>query len=323
MSDAPSPELRAAIRAAAHWYARLRSGAATNAEHQQWARWLDESALHRDAWLQVEQVCAGLPDVPHGVATAALGSGRSRRNVLRAVAAVATTAPLAWLGYRVAPVDHWQADHRTATGERRHLELADGTELTLDSATSLDLDYRADERLLRLHDGRILVTSSTDSNRTRTEPRPLIVETRHGRAEALGTRFAVSVLPAHTRVTVLESAVRIEPGTTPGQTLLLRAGEQATFDRERFRPTGPASPSAASWTSGSIVAVDMPLVDLVAELARYRRGRLSCDPAIAHLAVSGAFPLDDSDRALALIAAAFPVRVSRITAYWVRLVPAS
>lgn len=58
-----------------------------------------------------------------------------------------------------------------------------------------------------------------------------------------------------------------------------------------------------------------------AVLGRYRPGLLGCDPSVAGLRLSGAYPLDDTDRALAAIARAVPVEVVSRTRYWVRLVP--
>ena len=61
---------------------------------------------------------------------------------------------------------------------------------------------------------------------------------------------------------------------------------------------------------------------VIAELARYRRGHLSCDPAVAGLRVSGSFPLNDTDRALALLSQTLPVRLQGFTRYWLQIVPA-
>ena len=66
----------------------------------------------------------------------------------------------------------------------------------------------------------------------------------------------------------------------------------------------------------------MRLADFVQELSRYRPGWLRCDPAVADLRVSGVFQIDDTDRALAAVAHALPVRVERRTRYWVTLIPA-
>ena len=66
-----------------------------------------------------------------------------------------------------------------------------------------------------------------------------------------------------------------------------------------------------------LAARNWRLADLVAELARYRRGFLRCDPAVAELRVSGAFPVNDTDAGLRLLEKTLPVRIHRITPYWV------
>ena len=70
-----------------------------------------------------------------------------------------------------------------------------------------------------------------------------------------------------------------------------------------------------------MVASQMRLDDFLAELSRYRRGRLGCDPAIAGLRVSGVYPLDNTDRVLAALTSALPVEVHTFTRYWVTLRP--
>ena len=68
-----------------------------------------------------------------------------------------------------------------------------------------------------------------------------------------------------------------------------------------------------------LVAVDWRLDAVLAELSRYRHGVLSCSPDIAGLRLSGTFLLDDTEGALANLEASLPVRVRRLTRYWVRL----
>ena len=50
-------------------------------------------------------------------------------------------------------------------------------------------------------------------------------------------------------------------------------------------------------------------------------GRTGWDPAVAGLPVSGAYPLQDTDRILAAIAETLPVSLQKITRYWVRVTP--
>ena len=55
------------------------------------------------------------------------------------------------------------------------------------------------------------------------------------------------------------------------------------------RPSGPAMHEDA-WLQGALYADNMRLDAFIAELGRYRRGRLACDPAVAGLRISGSFP---------------------------------
>ncbi|HRL99711.1 MAG TPA: FecR domain-containing protein, partial [Acidovorax sp.] len=148
--------------------------------------------------------------------------------------------------------------------------------------------------------------------------RPFSVQTPQGSVLALGTQFTVQVLDAqHTRVAVQEKSVRVQP--THGEARLLVAGQQMDFSSTEALPPQPAHLAQASWRDGGLVALDMPLAELVQELARYRPGYLGCAPEVAHLQVSGAFTLDNTDRALAALAASFAVQVHYRTRYWVRV----
>ena len=61
----------------------------------------------------------------------------------------------------------------------------------------------------------------------------------------------------------------------------------------------------------------MRLEDFLAELGRYRRGQLNCDPTVAELLISGTYPVNDSERILNMLEVSLPVRVKRFTRYWV------
>ncbi|WP_052063720.1 hypothetical protein [Nitrincola sp. A-D6] len=69
------------------------------------------------------------------------------------------------------------------------------------------------------------------------------------------------------------------------------------------------------------MAEDIPLKELVSELARYRRGYLGINPAIANVRVMGAYPINNPDHCLAMLEDALPVRVNRLLPWWVTLEP--
>lgn len=308
-----------AIRSAAAWYARQCSGSFGDDEHAAWQAWLNASELHRSAWQHVESVRASLGVLPGHLAGPALrGVSARKRQTLRTLAVIATAAPLAWLGYRTAAAQGFTADLRTAVGERRALELADGSSLSLDTDTAVDVAFDHERRLLRLRRGRIMVTTAADAHARR----PFLVATAHGTCEALGTRFTVRTDSGGSQVAVLDDSVRVTPDAHPERPLMLSAGQQMRFDAAGSGAIEPAAVATGTWAGGSLVAMDMPLAELLAEFARYRHGFLRCAPSVAGLRVSGAFPLDDTERSLKLLTETFPLQTVRRTRYWVEVHPA-
>lgn len=312
-------DLRSAVRAAAKWYARLHSGLADDSERVAWERWLDASPEHRSAWLEIEKALQQLDQVPAHIASPLLQqSSQSRRELLRKLAMLATLAPLPWLVSRSAPWQQWRADFSTATGERKPLTLPDGSSLELNTDSAVDVEFTPTQRLILLRRGEIAIATAANGQST---TRPFFVQTRQGRAQALGTRFTVLTTDGRTKVSVQQSAVQVIPVSAPQETRVVHEGQQVTFHANGSEMPIPAPIAASSWLNGSLVIVNLPLGQMVEELSRYRIGVISCDPAIAHLKISGAFPIDDTDRALRMISATFPVREQRLTSYYVRMVP--
>lgn len=313
----PSARDLRAVKEAATWYARLNSEAATANDRNAWNHWLASDAAHRAAWGKVEQVCRQMGRLPGSIARPALAPDKaSRRAVLRGFGLVAGAGAASWLGWRTLTLESWTADYRSAVGERRNMQLADGSSMLMDTDTAVDVSFDEQARILDLRSGAILVSTHPDPAAT---PRPFLVRTRQGTATALGTRFMVKTEGGWTRVAVLEKSVRIEP--VQGQeAVVLQAGHQARFSRDTVESPKPNDITTAAWTSGNLVALDMPLGQLAAELGRYRRGGLGCDADVAQLLVSGSFPLDNTDQALAALTQGFPVKTERVLGYWTRLV---
>lgn len=329
-TDGPARSEAEVRKEAVAWYARLCSGEATEADHEAWARWHAAHPDHRRAWGHFEALQLTLQRAPGAVAAATLQAARrDRRRVLRGIATLAGGGVLASLSWRLASTEAglraWLADYRTGAGEQRVITLADGSQLTLNTRTSVDVSINAAHRRVVLLEGEILVHTARPGIRSGSaarDNRPFQVQTPQGQILALGTRFTVRSDGDRTVVSVLEDAVEVRAAQAPGQVARLEAGQQATFSLAHIEATQPAEPMFASWASGSLIVNGWRLEDVVRELARYRAGRLACDPAVADIAVSGVFPIGDTDKALAVITRAFPVRLSGVTRYWLTLVPA-
>ena len=309
-----SPAQLKAISDAARWYARLQSGVATDSERAAWNDWLAADPTHRQAWQRMEGIGQQMASVPGTLASPALrGADRSRRQVLRSVVVLASAGSLGWLGWRSEIPQDLFADFRTAVGERREFRLADGSSLLLNTDTSVNLRFDGRQRVLELLWGEILVTTAVDPLR-----RPFKVLTRHAEVLALGTRFIVRSEKQGGEVAVIEKAVEVSsPGG--GAAVRLEAGQSLDFDGRSVGAVRGSDASVGAWQQGSIIAINRPLAELLADLSRYRTGVLRCDPRIAQLKVSGAFPINNTDLALAALESGFSLRITRYSRYWVNV----
>ncbi|AIY41082.1 Fe2+-dicitrate sensor [Collimonas arenae] len=315
MSDTPiNPAI---IREAATWLMTLHGGEATEADQQAWQRWRSRSPEHQRAWLCAQKLNGAFSDIPAELGMPVLDRAtprhQQRRAVLKTLSVLLTAAPVAWLATRL-PWQDWTADYQTGTGEQRDIALSDGTQLMLNTASSVDVKFDASQRLVRLYTGEMLVTTGRDKM---APPRPFMVQTRHGMLRALGTRFNIRQEGMRSHVAVLEGSVEIVPRASVGMAVLVKAGQQCVFTANRVEPVQAADDTLALWSQGVLVADKMRLADFLDELARYRHGRLNCDPAVADQLVSGAFQLKDTDQVLYLLSKVLPVRIEKISRYWV------
>ena len=339
LGDEPAPGL-ASLREAAEWFARLQDEDVPVAEHEQWQQWLAASSDNRRAWQRVEAVSrefAAVTPADRTVArqvmaqagTAERVRGRnasarrpSRRAAIKTLALLLSTGLAAWFAAGRPRLGSLLASARTAIGEQRQLALADGSILWLNTASAADVRFTGELRRLCLHEGEILVQTHPDSVRP---ARPFVVDTAHGRLQALGTRFVVRQFGTFSELRVLDGAVQVEvaagAGTEPRAGVVIEAGRYARFDATRIIEGGELPAGGVNWHRGSLLAEDMRLDDFIAELARYRRGRLVCDPAVGGLRVMGSFRLQDTDAILDMLQKSMPVRVRRITPWWVSVGP--
>jgi transmembrane sensor len=309
-----SPAELQAISAAARWYALLPSGVTTDADIAAWSTWLGADPAHAQAWQRMTAVGEQMASVPGALAAPALrGAEQSRRQVLRSVALLISASSLAWMGWRSDASQDLLADFRTTVGERRTFRLADGSTLLLNTDTTVNLRFDGHQRVLELLRGEIQVTTAVDPLQ-----RPFKVMTRHGQVLALGTRFIVRAQDAGSEVAVIEKAVEVRP-SGGASAVRLEAGQAVDFDAHSVGTLRRTDASTGAWQHASIIALNQPLVELLAELSRYRRGVLRCDPRIAQLKVSGAFPIENTDLALAALESGFSLRITRYSRYWVNV----
>lgn len=307
----PSPQPRITpevARQAANWHMLMLDEAVSPAQRAACSRWRAAAPEHERAWQKALRVQARLGMLPQQLAMGTLN--RERRQVMKQMLVLAIVAPLGYVGYRqLVP----QAAYATDVGQLKQMTLADGTLLDMNTDTAVDVDFDAQQRLISLRRGEVLVDSGPDTHST--VYRPLRVATGQGLMEALGTRFMVRQREGTTQLAVFQGAVRVTPARGPAQ--ILEAGQQLTFDALGQGALVAAREQDSQWTRGQLVVEEMPLREFLSELGRYRSGWLRCQPDVGHLLISGAFQLENTDEILAALPATLAVHVDYRTRYWV------
>lgn len=321
-----SARLDPITEAAIDWLVLLRSGEAAPGDHRAFARWLDDDARHRQAWERLAGPVDGAFAAARAASVRATGQAEvlaealekshrravGRRRVLRGalvVAGVGTGTGI--VAQRFVPLQDSFADLRTATGERRSITLPDGSIVRLNARSAVDVDMAGGHRRLRLRSGEVIVEVRGDANI------PLVLACRDGAvhtvAGAADTRFLARQDDARSLVVGLRHSI-IVAGTTRHR--VLAQGEGAWLDAQSIVAAGELAATAAAWEHGVVSVHDRPLGEVVAALRPYRRGFLRISPDAARLHVYGSYPLDDTDRTLAILAETLPITVQMNAGGW-------
>jgi len=314
----------AAIDAAIGWAVKLHFNSPGDEAWRAFEAWRQAEPAHAAAWQRVQALAtdtggsrgALVADTLRRAQAATAARTSSRRRMLAWLMTSAGVALAGKMAYERAPWQRLLADYSTGIGEQRTVTLDDGSKVVLNTDSALSADFDRTRRLLRLTRGEILVATGADS----PAHRPFWVRTPYGLLQALGTRFDVRLEPAGAHLSVQEGTVRLQPADG-GDTIVAEAGQRWWFDRAGAMPAAARGLRDDSWAQGVIVAEDTRLDDLLAELARYRTGRIGCAPSIAAMKVSGIYQTRDTDEALRFLARTRALRVVTHTRFWITLEP--
>lgn len=300
VSPGLGPVGESASEQAAAWFVRLRADDASDADRAAWQQWIALDECNRAAfarlqarwdemgtWSSEPAVVAILSHLPRGQAPKAR-IARRRGRVRHWLAAAATIAGVAFAAAWWVQADRAvDIEYATAVGEKRVVELEDGTRLTLDTDTRLDVAYSRHERVVRLERGRALFEVVR-------EGRPLRVASALGEIRVVGTTFEVDQHAGGLAVTLVEGIVDVQPARKGWALERLVPGERLSISGDGRAVRSLAPPEAVSWKTGRLVFDDRSLAEAVAEFGRYSEAPIRLgDPSLAGIRVSGAFRSDD------------------------------
>ncbi|WP_095195207.1 FecR domain-containing protein [Pseudomonas sp. Irchel 3A7] len=316
------PRLDPVSEQAIDWMVRLRADTPTAALQERFNAWLSMDPAHAQAWAQLQERLGGsfntvraldrrLPGQTEHARQLLLQPHRSRRDALRVIAGLGLIGGGLWLGARSPLGDSLFADLHTGRGQRKEFNLADGSRLSLNADSAVDLQFDDQQRLIILRHGELVIQVAADPQR------PLRVRTAQGEVRALGTRFLVAQEQDASRVVVLEHSV--QASLFDGTRRNVREGESALLYARRIEPVAGDQRYRADWLSGRLNVLDEPLEKVVNALRPYSRGFVRVSPEIRDLRVQGVFPLNEPDRAFNALAETLPIRVDHYSP-WLTLI---
>ncbi len=304
--DKPPLVTREILAEAAVWVVRLHGPGRSRAMQRDCLAWQARSAAHRlaferctDTWQDVAGVPrAHIPVTPPGQAWGANGGGGGGR-LSAAVVALGCVAALM--------VGFWRnGSYSTGVGEQRLIVLADGSRMTLNTATDVRVTLTDAQRSVTVERGEALFEVAKDASR------PFVVRVSDAKVVATGTAFLVrSTMPAETDgdafgVALLEGQVVVQRAASAVQSALDRSVVMAPGERLRVRQAidGPRRTESAgerldhpplaqlvAWQRGIVVLDDVSVADAVADMNRYSTVpiRIADSAARRSLRVSGVF----------------------------------
>ena len=319
-------------QAAARWLAR--DDLDQSPQRERFAAWLDESQDNRDAWALAHRMWNVLDDADDSDLIAAMaraarqaGPGAFARPIWpRLIAAsialaVVSAALLTGVRYGVfEPSKPAQvalakpsltavgaADYVTGAGQKSVIDLPDGTRVTLDADSAVDVAFAEGRRDVRLLSGRAFFDVAHD------RARPFAVQAAERVVTALGTRFEVRLTPGALRVVLAEGSVSVSSAPNgaatptvrlaPGQAFFAQAGVAGEVSRADVD-------EALAWTRGVVEFRDQPLSEAAGLMNRYTRAQIVIkDPKVAALRITGVFKTGDIRRFGRSVSEVLPVRM--------------
>lgn len=208
--------------------------------------------------------------------------------------------------------------YSTGVGEQLSFQLEDGSVITLNTLTGIQVEFGQDERSIQLITGEALFNVAKDPQR------PFRVHTDHTIIRAIGTLFNVRQRGEDTTVTVVEGTIDVRPpspvsgelsssGVENGDLVVLKpvyvaAGHQVTvFSGSNQVIEIPAAgvERVVSWRERRLEFSSKPLSAVVDEFNLYNDARIVLrDSFLADRLVSGSFSADDRESFVLFLAEA-------------------
>lgn len=304
-------------REAGAWVVRLGSQQATEEDAQAFKRWCAQSRAHADAFVRAREVWQTMAPAALRVQQEERRQGERTMHARQPVAGRrafiggAVAASVAYLAVRPPlqlwpSVTEWGADYRTATGEQREVAMADGVVLQMNTQTRVNVlrTAESDEGIELLAGEAEIATQASASAR-------VTVSAADGVVSAVRARFNIRHTDGEVCVTCLAGEVEVARGA---QRVALDEGRQLSYGAAGMGAAVPVDTGAVTaWRRRLLVFEQVPLAQVVAEVNRYRHGRLILtSEALGRSLVQASFSIDRLDDVASLVREAYGAEVTQL-----------
>jgi transmembrane sensor len=310
---------------AVSWHIRLTSGDVAASDKAEFEEWRTRSPAHGQAYQKIVTLWGQL-HIPlrahrklHGEIAldridkepSQLQSASMAKHWAKSLATTASIVIAITFGlYPDYLYEPW-ADYRTHIGEHTTIKLADGSVLSLNTDSAINVTLTELERHVALLRGEAEFEVAHDSQR------PFTVSSGQIITQAIGTKFLVRYDGSQGVVTLLEGKVRTANTPIDRQTrgeVLLQAGDQVAFQDNQLSPiTHPDVANADAWKKGRLLMNFVTLGQALTEINRYRRGTVKLlDAKLAQREINAAIDIGNIDAWLDALQDTLPLHVHRV-----------
>lgn len=305
MSSSFTADKQRILKEAMTWFVQLQSDQCDSHQQKQFQSWLATSEIHRHAYQEAEKIWSNMDSLKQLSSTDIQATKKVKLNCsvtqITSLLLIFGLLGGSWLDYSTEVLTY-----STAIGERRSINLADGSHLEMNAASHLTVKLSWFRRRVELTEGEALFTVAHQLFR------PFSVYTHNLIVRDVGTVFNVRKLNEEIIISVIEGEV----------TLLdehhlfaesLKAGFSRQLDNNGYLRTIEKSNSkkAISWVDGNLILEHTPLKKVTAELERYHAVHfVFADPDISKQTLSGTFATDNLNLFLKIIEKTLPLRIT-------------
>jgi transmembrane sensor len=315
------------LEQASHWWELLHSDSASSSDHREFGEWVSRSPERVAAYLETARLVTAIksprliwpstaaevlireakssPETVLPFSAARVAESADRRGARQShgrLAWAAAAVLLVGVGLVLFMLERPQ-EFKTALGEQRSVLLADGSRVTLNTASTIEVNLHNGRREVRLVQGEALFEVAHAA-------RPFVVRAGNALLKDVGTQFNVDMHSNGTTVTVVEGQVAVDSpggkeiagaradnsGRGTVEPLILGAN-----DRVLVTPAGVGAPqrgvntaASVAWTQRQLMFEHRPLSEVAEEFNRYNRDRIDIDSAeLKRQEVTGVFDAKD------------------------------